>query len=75
MYDLDGCTNWKGQPAHPIDCFCNFQTTDKDRDRMITIFDALAQGDTGKAKLLDELLSQVSSERATEEAFNYSEDA
>ena len=74
-YGLDGIKNWKGQPAHPIDDYCNHLTDKEDRESMIAMFNFFARGDSGAAKALSELMNMVSRERAREEGFNNSEDA
>ena len=57
-YGLSG-KNWRGQPIHPVDSYTWFQTTDKERESLIKMYDELTFGDKERAKLLDKLIEEM----------------
>lgn len=66
--------NWRGQPQHPIDEHCYFQTTDAERARMIELFDHLVDGDKDKYQKLVELIDRVWTEKLNSYEFDRNEE-
>jgi alpha-D-ribose 1-methylphosphonate 5-triphosphate synthase subunit PhnG len=67
--------NWKGQPAHPIDGYTWFKTTNEERAELIALYDEFAQLDPEKAAKLDKLIDELRHLAIIENEFNSSEGA
>ena len=74
IYNVGDSKNWKGQPLHPMDEHCYFQTGDDERDRMIALYDKFVNGDATRMSELNELLGWVFQEKLNAYEFDRNEE-